>query len=40
MAATVPNSTFVVIENRGHMSMLERPDEASRAMRHRLGQQN
>jgi pimeloyl-ACP methyl ester carboxylesterase len=39
MAAAIPNSTLVVIEDCGHMCMLERPDEVSRAMRGWLGQQ-
>ena len=33
MAAAIPGSTLVVIEDCGHMCMLERPDEVSRAMR-------
>jgi pimeloyl-ACP methyl ester carboxylesterase len=33
MAETIPNSTLVVIEECGHMCMLEKPDEVGRAMR-------
>ena len=39
MAAAISDSTLVVIENCGHMCMLERPDEVSRAMRRWLGRQ-
>jgi pimeloyl-ACP methyl ester carboxylesterase len=40
MAVAIPNSTLVVIENCGHMCMLERPDELSQAMRKWLGSLN
>jgi len=33
MAAAIPASTLVLVENCGHMSTMERPDEVSRAMR-------
>jgi pimeloyl-ACP methyl ester carboxylesterase len=33
MAASIPNSRFVVIENCGHMSTMERPAEVTAAMK-------
>ena len=39
MAAMIPNSTLVLVDKCGHMSIMERPDEVSRAMRRWLGRQ-
>jgi len=33
MAALIPNATLVVIEHRGHLATMERPDEVNAAMR-------
>jgi len=37
MVAAIPNAKLAVIEECGHMSTLERPEEVNRALREWLG---
>ncbi|MGF9757917.1 alpha/beta hydrolase [Microvirga sp. 0TCS3.31] len=40
MAARIPNAELVVIEDSGHMTLLEQPDQVSNALLHWLGFEN